>query len=79
MITFGAKYVIITSAPARLIETNDSITADFNSKAPALAECDSIAYSPDTYYKTRRCSYNFKLTLELIYFWLIFVYGFVLC
>ena len=60
--TLGAKYVIITSAPARLMETNDSITADFKSKAPALAECDSIAYSPDTYYKRRICIYNFIFT-----------------
>ena len=47
--TFGAKYVITTSAPALLIDVNDSITAAFKSKAPAFAECVSMAYSPDTY------------------------------
>ena len=46
--TFGAKYVMITSAPARLIDTSASVTAACKLNAPAFAECVSMAYSPDT-------------------------------
>ena len=46
--TFGTKYDIITSAPARLIEIRVSVTADCKLKAPAFAECVNMAYSPDT-------------------------------
>ena len=39
----------LASLPALLMLVNVSISTRFNSKAPAWAPCQSIAYSPDTW------------------------------
>ena len=48
--TAGAKYVIITSAPALLSAVKLSMTADFRSRAPFWAPNQSDEYSPETWY-----------------------------
>ena len=65
--TLGVKYDIITSAPALRIDINDSRTAAFKSKAPALAECTNIANSPDTL-KYEYCKQKYILiSADLLY------------
>ena len=45
---FGAKYVKIAVAPARLIPIRDSFTASSSESHPFLMAAISILYSPDT-------------------------------
>ena len=65
--TLGVKYDIITSAPALRIDINDSRTAAFKSKAPALAECTNIANSPDTL-KYKYCKIKYIFDFSHIFF-----------
>ena len=70
--TLGVKYDIITSAPALRIDINDSRTAAFKSKAPALAECTNIANSPDTL-KYKYCKIKYIFDFSHIFFILVTV------
>ena len=48
--TSSAKYVRIRSAPARLMDSNDSCATSSRSSHPLSAAAWSIAYSPETLY-----------------------------